>query len=69
MIDATGYQSLKEIIKSYKAKGIKVIISGINEDTRKNFEMNEMFTVLDKEYIFKNILEALEKVKSINSPK
>ena len=69
MIDATGYQSLKEIIKSYKAKGIKVIISGINEDTRKNFEMNEMFTVLDKEYIFKNILEALEKVKSINSQK
>lgn len=69
MIDATGYQSLKEIIKSYKAKGIKVIISGINEDTRKNFEMNEMFTVLDKEYIFKNIVEALEKAKSINFPK
>jgi len=69
IIDATGYQSLKEIIKSYRAKGIKVIISGINEGTGKDFEMNEMFTVLDKEYIFKNILEALEKAKSINFPK
>lgn len=64
MIDATGYQSLKEIIKSYRAKGIKVILSGINEETKKDFEKNEMFSVLNEEYIFKNINEALEKSKS-----
>lgn len=64
MIDATGYQSLKEIIKTYRAKGIKVILSGINEETKKDFEKNEMFSVLEEEYIFKNINEALEKSKS-----
>ncbi|MCM4153970.1 STAS domain-containing protein [Arenibacter sp. N53] len=61
MIDATGYQSLKEIIKSYKTKGIKVILSGINEETSKDFEKNGVFMLLDKKYIFKNIHEALEK--------
>lgn len=66
MIDATGYQSLKEIIKSYKAKGIKVILSGINEETNKDFEKNEMFSVLEEEYIVKHITEALEKAKSYN---
>ena len=66
MIDATGYQSLKEIIKTYRAKGIKVILSGINEETKKDFEKNEMFSVLNEEYIFKNINEALEKAKSFN---
>jgi SulP family sulfate permease len=66
LIDATGYQSLKEIIKTYRAKGIKVILSGINEETKKDFEKNEMFSVLNEEYIFKNINEALEKAKSFN---
>ena len=66
LIDATGYQSLKEIIKTYRAKGIKVILSGINEETKKDFEKNEMFSVLEEEYIFKNINEALEKAKSFN---
>lgn len=64
LIDATGYQSLKEIIKTYRAKGIKVILSGINEETKKDFEKNEMFSVLEEEYIFKNINEALENAKS-----
>jgi SulP family sulfate permease len=66
MIDATGYQSLKEIIKSYKTKKIKVILSGINEETSKDFEKNGVFMLLDKEYIFKNIHEALEKANSYN---
>ncbi|MBC8769335.1 STAS domain-containing protein [Arenibacter sp. BSSL-BM3] len=66
MIDATGYQSLKEIIKSYKTKKIKVILSGINEETSKDFKKNGVFMLLDKEYIFKNIHEALEKANSYN---
>jgi len=66
LIDATGYQSLKEIIKSYKTKGIQVILSGINEETRKDFQKNEMCKVLDKEYIFDTIHGALEKAKSDN---
>jgi SulP family sulfate permease len=34
LIDATGYQSIKEIIKTYKARKIKVIISGIGKSLR-----------------------------------
>jgi len=61
LIDATEYQSLKEIIKSYKAKGIKVILSGINEDLRMDFEKNGMFTILEDQFVVKNIEKAVEK--------
>ncbi len=63
LIDATGFQSLKEIIKSYKTKGIKVILSGIKETLRKDFEKNDMFSVLEKEFIVKDIKEAIEIAK------
>tara|TARA_R110001583_G_scaffold41775_1_gene132858 strand:+ start:11175 stop:12821 length:1647 start_codon:yes stop_codon:yes gene_type:complete len=63
LIDATGFQSLKEIIKSYKIKGIKVILSGIKETLRKDFEKNDMFSVLEKEFIVKDIKEAIEIAK------
>jgi len=36
--NATGYQSIKEIIKTYKARKIKVIISGIGKLLREDFE-------------------------------
>lgn len=60
LIDATGYQSLKEIIKSFKTKGVKVILSGISEDLNKDFEKNNLFSVLEQKYIVKNIQEAIE---------
>ena len=63
LIDATGFQSLKEIIKSYKIKDIKVILSGIKETLRKDFEKNDMFSVLEKEFIVKDIKEAIEIAK------
>ena len=66
LIDATGYQSLKEIIKSYRAKGIEVILSGINDETKKDFEKNEMFSVLEEANILRHINEALEKAKTFN---
>jgi len=64
LIDATGYQSLKEIVKSFKAKGIKVILSGISADLKKDFEKNEMFLVLEQDFIVKDIKEAIEKAKN-----
>jgi SulP family sulfate permease len=64
LIDATGYQSLKEIIKSFKAKGITVILSGISESLKNDFEKNQMFEVLEHDFIFKDIKEAIEKAKS-----
>ncbi|WP_166963003.1 SulP family inorganic anion transporter [Yeosuana marina] len=63
MIDATGYQSLKEIIHSYKARNIHVIISGIKDDLKKDFEKNGVFLVLEKEFVVKNIATAIEQSK------
>ena len=64
LIDATGYQSLKEIIKSFKARGITVILSGISDALKNDFEKNEMFLVIDQDFIIKDIKDAIEKAKS-----
>ncbi|MGZ0015316.1 SulP family inorganic anion transporter [Yeosuana sp. AK3] len=63
MIDATGYQSLKEIITTYKLKGIHVILSGISETLRADFEKNELFLILDEEFVVKDISKAIELAK------
>lgn len=63
MIDATGYQSLKEIIKTYKARGIVVILSGIREDLRMDFEKNDMFSILDRDFVVNDIEKAIKKAK------
>jgi SulP family sulfate permease len=63
MIDATGYQSLKEIIKSYRAKHIHVIISGIKDDLKKDFKKNGLFLILGEEFVVKNISTAIDQSK------
>lgn len=63
LIDATGYQSLKEIIKTYKARNIKVIISGIKKPLRKDFEKNEMFLFIEENFVVEEINTAIEKAK------
>jgi SulP family sulfate permease len=61
LIDATGFQSLKEIIKTYNSKGIQVILSGISETLSKDFEKNDMYKTIKEEFVFRNIASALEK--------
>lgn len=63
LIDATGYHSIKEIIKSYKARKIKVIISGISKSLRNDFEKNEMFLFIDREHVVEEIHTAIERAK------
>jgi sulfate permease, SulP family len=60
LIDATGYQSLKEIIKSYHTRNIKVILSGIRETLQNDFEKNGMYAILDKKFIVGDIKEAIK---------
>jgi len=66
LIDATGYQSLKEIIKSYNSRGIKVILSGISDDLKKDFEKNELYSFIAIEFVVKNINEAIKKSSEID---
>ncbi|GHC53791.1 SulP family inorganic anion transporter [Ulvibacter litoralis] len=63
LIDATGYQSIKEIIKTYKKKKIKVIISGVGKPLRKDFKKNEVFNFIEKEMVVEKIHLAIEKAK------
>src|SRR5690606_7772397 len=63
LIDATGYQSIKEIIKTYKARNIKVIISGIGKPLRKDFEKNEMFLCIDNDFVVEDIHTAIKRAK------
>lgn len=66
LIDATGYQSLKEIIKSLKARKINVILSGVRKELLSDFEKNDLYTILNKEFIFEHISEAINKAKEIS---
>jgi len=65
LIDATGFQSLKEIIKSFRSKGITVLISGVRDELRKDFEKYGMHEIIDNDLIAKDIHQALEKSKSL----
>jgi SulP family sulfate permease len=63
LIDATGYQSIKEILKTYKARKIKVIISGIKKPLRKSFEKNEMFLFIEHDLVVEDIHTAIMRAK------
>jgi len=65
LIDATGFQSLKEIIKAYQGKGTQVILSGISENLSKDFEKNGMYRFIKEEFVVRNITLALEKAQEI----
>jgi len=63
LIDATGYQSIKEIIKTYKERRIKVIISGISKTLRKDFEKNEIFSFIENNLVVEEIHIAIKRAK------
>ncbi len=65
LIDATGYQSIKEIITSHKSRNIQIILSGVNNNLLADFENNNLFSILSKDFIFQNIKEAIKKANKI----
>ncbi len=65
LIDATGYQSLKEIISSYKSRNIHIILSGVNKNLLLDFENNSLFDIISKDLIFEDIKEAILKSKEM----
>lgn len=58
-----GYQSIKEIIKTYKARKIKVIISGIGKLLRDDFEKNEIFSFIESNLVVEDIHSAIKRAK------
>ena len=61
MIDATGFQSLKEIIKTFKDEGVLIILSGISPDLRADFRKNDIYTLIERKYIVSNISMAISR--------
>jgi SulP family sulfate permease len=64
IIDATGFQSLKEIINTFKNRGVLVILSGISIDLRKTFRQNGIYNIVDRKYVVNNIQKAVLKAKN-----
>ena len=69
LIDATGYQSLKEIIHSFNSRNIKVILSGISPELYIDFKNNNMFSILEEELVLPDVQKAIEKSIEILKPK
>jgi len=63
-IDATGFYRLKEIVKRFRTAGIKIILSGVREELKKDFEKNDMYSAISEDSVFENIESALEHAKS-----
>ena len=64
IIDATGFQSLKEIIKTFNSSGILIILSGINPELRSDFRKNGIYEIIDRKYIVSNITMAVSRAKT-----
>jgi len=65
-IDSTGLHNLETLCLQAKKEGIKIILSGVNDNVRKTFQKAGFEKYLSKEYICSNINEALEKAAKYN---
>lgn len=59
-IDSTGYHRLKEIIKTFQTRGITILISGVHEELRLDFEKNNIHSIISKDLVFNDIQAALK---------
>lgn len=66
-IDATGLHHLKEIIKDFQNKKIKIIISGIQPDVYKELEKSRIAFLIGKKNITNHIQFAIERAHEILS--
>ncbi len=62
LIDATGFQTLKDIISNFHKQGIQVILSGVHAELAKDFERHGVYQVLDRQWVVKDIKQALRLV-------
>ncbi len=65
-IDQTGLHNLKETLKILKAKGVKVILSGVNNDVMQDMKRCIISRVLNSNHIFDSFEKALEYAKTSN---
>jgi SulP family sulfate permease len=66
-IDATGSKRLKEVIRDFRKRKIRVILSGVNASIQEDFEKTGVYDVISREQVFSNINEAVSKAREIVS--
>jgi sulfate permease, SulP family len=64
-IDATGLHHLKEIVKDFKHKKIKIIISGIQPEVYKELEKSRIAFLIGKKNILNHIKLAIDRANEI----
>lgn len=64
-IDATGIYRLKELITHFEKHGIQIIISGAIPSVLEDMEKGDIYSVLPKENMHKNIDASVERAKEI----
>ena len=64
-VDATGCHYLKEIIKQFDLKHVNIILSGVNNQVKKDLENAGIYTVLDKANLLENIGQSMKRAEEI----
>ncbi len=58
-IDATGYQRLKTILSRFKDRHVRVILTGVSPELRKDFLRHGILSIVSEEDVFGDFREAL----------
>ena len=64
-IDSTGVNNLKNLCKRTSDRGIRVILSGVNDNVLSTLHKFGLDEVIGKEYIFPHIIPALAKANEV----
>ena len=64
-MDATGIHNFKEAIKILNDSGIKIVLSGVNNDLRTDLDKNRISFLVGKANIFEPFAQALEKATEL----
>ncbi|MCB0686847.1 MAG: STAS domain-containing protein [Saprospiraceae bacterium] len=59
-IDATGYRSLIQTIRSFQSTGTIVMLSGVSHEVRDELERNKIDEILERDKIFEDFRSALD---------
>lgn len=68
-VDSTGLHNLIFVIKELKSSGVKIILSGVNENVMNYFQKNQFFEIQDESFIFDAFDKALVFAKNIITKK
>jgi sulfate permease, SulP family len=64
-VDSTGIQNLKAVISQLRNDGIKVVLSGVNDNVRKDLDKSRISFMVGKANIFPSFDLAMKRAISL----